>query len=76
MNYGKSLLLTSISNNYEFYDNYTSDVDLFNLGQFANSAGSSEDPNARDDLTHGVKLYDCYPTNIGSPSYHMIIIML
>lgn len=58
----------SLSNNYEFYDNYVSDIDLFNLGQFANSAGSSEDPAARDDLTHGVKLYDCYPTSIGAPS--------
>ena len=58
----------SISNNYEFYDNYVSDIDLFNLGQFANSAGSSEDPAARDDLTHGVKLYDCYPTSIGAPA--------
>ena len=58
----------SLSNNYEFYDNYVSDIDLFNLGQFANSAGSSEDPNARDDLTHGVKLYDCYPTSIGAPA--------
>ena len=57
----------SLSNNYEFYDNYVSDIDLFNLGQFANSAGSSEDPSARDDLTHGVKLYDCYPTTIGAP---------
>jgi len=57
----------SISNNYEFYDNYVSDVDLFNLGQFSNSAGSSEDPAARDDLTHGVKLYDCYPVSIGAP---------
>ena len=58
----------SISNNYEFYDNYVSDIDLFNLGQFANSAGSSEDPGARDDLTHGVKLYDCYPFSIGAPA--------
>ena len=58
----------SISNNYEFYDNYVSDIDLFNLGQFANSSGSSEDPAARDDLTHGVKLYDCYPTSIGAPA--------
>ena len=58
----------SISNNYEFYDNYVSDIDLFNLGQFANSAGSSEDPAARDDLTHGVKLYDCYPVGIGAPA--------
>ena len=58
----------SISNNYEFYDNYVSDIDLFNLGQFANSAGSSEDPGARDDVTHGVKIYDCYPTSIGAPA--------
>ena len=57
----------SLSNNYEFYDNYVSDIDLFNLGQFANSAGSSEEPGARDDLTHGVKLYDCYPSSIGAP---------
>jgi len=58
----------SLSNNYEFYDNYVSDIDLFNLGQFANSAGSSEDPKARDDVTHGVKLYDCYPVSIGAPA--------
>ena len=58
----------SLTNNYEFYDNYVSDIDLFNLGQFANSAGSSEDPGARDDVTHGVKIYDCYPTSIGAPA--------
>ena len=57
----------SVSNNYEFYDNYVSDIDLFNLGQFANDKGSSEDPAARDDLTHGIKLYECYPTSIGAP---------
>ena len=56
------------TNNYEFYDNYVSDIDIFQLGQFANSAGGSEDPNARDDVTHGVKLYDCFPTSIGAPS--------
>ena len=56
------------TNNYEFYDNYVSDIDIFQLGQFANSAGGSEDPNARDDVTHGVKLYDCFPTSIGAPT--------
>jgi len=56
------------TNNYELYDNYVSDIDIFHLGQFANSAGSSEDPAARDDITHGVKLYDCYPSSIGAPS--------
>ena len=55
------------TNNFNFYDNYVSDIDIFNLGQFANSAGGSEDPNARDDVTHGVKLYDCYPTSVGAP---------
>ena len=57
-----------LTNNYEFYDNYTEDIDIFNLGQFSNSEGTSEDPRARDDLTHGVKLYDCYPTSIGAPT--------
>jgi len=56
------------TNHYELYENYVSDIDIFNLGQFSNSAGSSEDPKARDDVTHGVKLYDCYPTSIGAPS--------
>ena len=56
------------TNNYEFYDNYVSDIDIFQLGQFANTAGSSEDPSARDDVTHGVKLYDCFPTSIGAPT--------
>ena len=55
------------TNNYELYENYTSDIDIFNLGQFAESDGTQEDPNARDDVTHGVKLYDCYPTSIGAP---------
>ena len=55
------------SNNYNFYDNYTSDIDIFNLGQFALSDGTQEDPRERDDVTHGVKLYDCFPTSIGSP---------
>ena len=55
------------TNNYELYENYTSDIDIFNLGQFAESDGTQEDPNARDDVTHGVKLYDCYPTSVGAP---------
>tara|TARA_B100000214_G_scaffold320967_1_gene256348 strand:+ start:43 stop:1056 length:1014 start_codon:yes stop_codon:yes gene_type:complete len=58
----------SISNNYEFYDNYVSDIDLFNLGQFSNSDGTQEEPKERDDVTHGIKLYDCYPSSIGAPA--------
>jgi hypothetical protein len=58
----------TLTNNYELYENYVSDIDIFQLGQFADSEGSSEDPKARDDVTHGVKLYDCYPASIGAPS--------
>jgi len=58
----------TLTNNYELYENYVSDIDIFQLGQFSNSEGSSEDPKARDDVTHGVKLYDCYPTSIGAPA--------
>ena len=56
------------TNNYNFYDNYVSDIDIFHLGQFANAGGGSEDPAARDDVTYGVKLYDCFPVNIGAPT--------
>ena len=60
------------TNNYELYENYVSDIDIFHLGQFSSSLGgcsiNDEDPQARDDVTHGVKLYDCYPVSIGAPA--------
>ena len=50
------------SHNYNFYDNYVSDVNIFQLGQFASR-------NERDDVTYAVKLFDCFPKTISSVDY-------
>ena len=50
------------SHNYNFYDNYVSDVNIYQLGQFASR-------NERDDITYAVQLFNCYPKEIGPVSY-------
>jgi hypothetical protein len=50
------------SHNFNFYDNYVSDVNIFQLGQFASR-------NERDDITYAVKLFDCYPKVISAVEY-------
>ena len=50
------------SHNYNFYDNYVSDVNIFQLGQFASR-------NERDDITYAVKLFECFPKTIGPVTY-------
>ena len=50
------------SHNFNFYDNYVSDVNIFQLGQFASR-------NERDDVTYAVKLFDCYPKTISAVEY-------
>ena len=50
------------SHNFNFYDNYVSDVNIFQLGQFASR-------NERDDVTYAVKLFDCYPKIISAVEY-------
>lgn len=50
------------SQNYNFYDNYVSDVNIFQLGQFASKA-------ERDDVTYAVKLFECFPKVIGPVEY-------
>jgi hypothetical protein len=48
--------------NYNFYDNYVSDVNIFQLGSFNTR-------NERDATTYAVKLFDCYPKVIGPVEY-------
>jgi len=48
--------------NYNFYDNYVSDVNIFQLGSF-------DTRNERDATTYAVKLYDCYPRVVGPVEY-------
>lgn len=50
------------SHNFNFYDNYVSDVNIFQLGQFASR-------NERDDVTYAVKLFDCFPKIISAVEY-------
>jgi|APGre2960657373_1045057.scaffolds.fasta_scaffold05427_2 hypothetical protein len=48
--------------NYNFYDNYVSDVNIFQLGSF-------DTRNERDATTYAVKLFDCYPKIISPVEY-------
>lgn len=48
--------------NYNFYDNYVSDINIFQLGSFSSR-------NERDATTYAVKLFDCYPKTIGPIDY-------
>ena len=50
------------SHNFNFYDNYVSDVNIFQLGQFASRK-------ERDDVTYAVKLFDCFPKTISAVEY-------
>ena len=53
---------STTTHNYNFYDNYVSDINIFQLGQFASRQ-------ERDDVTYAVKLFDCYPKVISTVDY-------
>jgi len=59
----QSAIYSNQSNNYNFYDNYVSDVNIYQLGQFASR-------NERDDITYAVQLYDVFPKIIGPVEYN------
>ena len=54
--------LSTTTHNFNFYNDYVSDVDIFQLGQYASQQ-------ERDDITYGVRLYDCYPQIVGPVTY-------
>jgi hypothetical protein len=47
------------THNMSYYDEYTNSVDIMQLGSF-------ESENDRDRVTYMVRLYECYPSKIGS----------
>jgi hypothetical protein len=51
------------THNLNYYDEYTGEVDIFQLGSF-----SAE--NDRDRVTYAVRLYECYPQTIGTYEYN------
>ena len=59
----QSAVYSNQSNDYNFYDNYVSDVNIYQLGQFASR-------NERDDITYAVQLYDVFPKIIGPVEYN------
>ena len=58
----KSAINTTTSYNVNYYDNYVSNLNIFQLGQFASRQ-------ERDDITYGVQLIDCFPSKIGAVEY-------
>ena len=58
----KSAMATSSTFNTNYYDNYVSNLNIFQLGQFASRQ-------ERDDITYGVQLIDCFPSKIGAIEY-------
>jgi hypothetical protein len=49
--------------NYNFYDDYVTPLNIFQLGQYASRQ-------ERDDITYGVQLLDCFPKTIGPVEYN------
>ena len=58
----QSTMYDNLNGMFEFYDNYISNVDIFQLGQF-------EDLNDRDSVTYGVRMRECFPSVIGDVQY-------
>ena len=58
----KSAVATSSTFNTNYYENYVTNLNIFQLGQFASRQ-------ERDDVTYGVQLIDCFPVSIGQLEY-------
>ena len=58
----KTAMSTSSTFNTNYYENYVSNLNIFQLGQYASRQ-------ERDDITYGVQLIDCFPTKIGAVEY-------
>jgi len=48
--------------NMQYYDNYVSNINIFQLGSFASRQ-------ERDDITYAVQLHDCFPKQISAVGY-------
>ncbi len=50
------------THNMNYYNDYVAPLDIFALGQFASRQ-------ERDDITYGVRLFECYPKTISDVSF-------
>ena len=53
---------SNVTHNINYYNDYVSPIDIFALGQFASRQ-------ERDDITYGVRLFECYPKTISDVSF-------
>ena len=58
----KAAINNNSSYNTNYYDNYVTNLNIFQLGQYASRQ-------ERDDITYGVQLIDAFPTKIGAIEY-------
>ena len=50
------------THNYNYYDDYVAPIDIYALGSYASRQ-------ERDDVTYGVRLFECYPKTISEVSF-------
>ena len=53
---------SNATHNMNYYNDYVAPLDIFALGQFASRQ-------ERDDITYGVRLFECYPKTISEVSF-------
>ena len=53
---------SNVTHNYNYYNDYVAPIDIFALGSYASRQ-------ERDDVTYGVRLFDCYPKTISEVSF-------
>ena len=53
---------SNTTHNMNYYNDYVAPLDIFALGQFASR-------DERDDITYGVRLFECYPKTISEVSF-------
>ena len=58
----QSTMYDNLNGMFNFYDNYISNIDIFQLGQF-------DSLNDRDSVTYGVRMRECFPSVIGDVQY-------
>jgi hypothetical protein len=58
----QKLIFNINTHNLNYYDEYTSEIDIYQLGQSTTGAD-------RDRITYGVRLYEVYPKTMGSIEY-------
>ena len=52
----------NVTNNFNYYDEYTTPIDIFQLGEFESKADTSH-------ITYGIRAFEAYPVIVGPINY-------